>query len=76
MKLYLNYLSVIDSAASPANTFIAVDSTDAGNNTGWTFATTINGTASISVLATLSTVFNQNSWVDVPVGTNTWNDIG
>ena len=33
--MILNYLSVKDSAASPASTFYAAFSTDAGNNTGW-----------------------------------------
>jgi len=33
----VNYLSIIDSAATVANTWYALDSTDAGNNTGWTF---------------------------------------
>jgi hypothetical protein len=33
----VNYLDIIDSAATPANTWYALDSTDSGNNTGWIF---------------------------------------
>ena len=32
-----NYLDIIDSAATPANTWYALNSTDSGNNTGWIF---------------------------------------
>jgi hypothetical protein len=32
-----NYLDIIDSAATPADTWYALNSTDSGNNTGWIF---------------------------------------
>ncbi len=72
----VHYLDIKDSLASPASTFVAIESTDSGNNTNWLFATTINGSSSITATATLSEIFGQNTWNDVPVGTNTWNDIG
>lgn len=33
----ISYVSIKDSTATPADTFFAENSTDAGNNTGWTF---------------------------------------
>jgi hypothetical protein len=33
----VNYLDIINSAATPTNTWYALDSTDSGNNTGWIF---------------------------------------
>ena len=37
--MILSYVSVKDSNATPEGTFYALSSTDAGNNTNWTFPT-------------------------------------
>ena len=72
MAINISYVSVIDSIASPASTFYAINSTNAGNNTNWTFLTSLNASASISSAATLSITYNPNVWNDVPVVENTW----
>jgi hypothetical protein len=47
----VNYLDIIDSAATVANTWYAINSTDSGNNTGWTFGAPVSA-------AVLNVVFN------------------
>lgn len=76
MAIKLNYLSISDSIATPSSTFIAIDSTNGGNNTGWNFANTINGAANITSTATLLANFPQAIWTEVPMSENTWNIIG
>ena len=72
----VEYLDIIDSLASPASTFLAIDSTDSGNNTNWTFATTVNAEAAITASSSITVNFSSNIWTDVSVGNNTWNRIG
>ena len=68
----VEYLDIIDSLASPAATFLAIDSADSGNNTNWTFATSVDGEASITALSSITVNLSSNIWTDVSVGNNTW----
>ncbi len=50
------YLSITNSTASPTVTFYAVNSTDGGGNTNWTF----------SVAPTVTRIFFNSHWLDLP----------
>lgn len=71
----INYVSVQDSNATPTGEFFAIDSTNAGNNTGWTFLTSVNGSATLSGNGSVSIVYNPNVWTDTVVEENTWNEV-
>lgn len=74
MTIKVNRLNITDCVASPASTFIAINSTDGGNNVNWTFATGITGSATASATASLVTSYNPQIWSDESFDSNTWTE--
>ena len=72
MTIKVNRLNITDCAATPASTFIAINSTDGGNNVNWQFVTSVIGGATASATASFTALYTSQAWSDVNYNTNTW----
>lgn len=75
MTIKVNRIDITDCAAAPASTFIAINSTDGGNNVNWQFVTSVVGGATASATASFLTSYTQQEWDDISYDANTWSDI-
>ena len=72
MTIKVNRLNITDCAATPASTFIAINSTDGGNNVNWQFVTSVIGGATASATASFTALYTSQAWYDINYNNNTW----